>query len=196
MRGHGTPRGRRGRFVKKKGAKGTVARRVLVGLCGLSLWMAGSPLGAQPANRPTGAEIRPSMFVAGSYLDVIRGREQTPAVEIAVLSPPTRFPLGWMMGLMASGRGGIFAYAGVHRDLQIHRRGTIRPSFAAGLYEKGSGSPLGSVLEFRSALSLEWNLTSSASLTVFFYHLSNAGIGRLNPGLEALGIGLSLPVSP
>jgi len=135
------------------------------------------------------------MFVAGSYLDVVRGDVTTEALEIGIFRPPSRLPLGWMAGLMASRRGGIFIYGGVHRDISLPLGGTARPSFAVGLYEGGTGPWLGSMLEFRSALAVEWPLTSSASLTVFFYHLSNGGIRKPNPGLEALGLGLSIPVS-
>jgi len=68
--------------------------------------------------------------------------------------------------------------------------GTHRPDppLGAGAYRQGEGPDLGSVLEFRSGIDLSRTLADGHQITVFLYHLSNASLGRRNPGVEVLGV--------
>ncbi|MSR21958.1 MAG: hypothetical protein EXR92_00100 [Gemmatimonadetes bacterium] len=42
---------------------------------------------------------------------------------------------------------------------------------------------------------MDWSrrLANGHTISVFFYHLSNVGLGWMNPGLEVIGLGWSLP---
>ncbi len=107
-------------------------------------------------------------------------------------------PLFWRLqplgGVVVSTIGQGFAYGGLGLTLAMNERIEIRPSVAAGYYSRGAGPELGSRLEFRSALSIEAALTRNLALSMFVYHLSNGGLGVRNPGLEALGLGLTVPL--
>lgn len=66
------------------------------------------------------------------------------------------------------------------------------PAVSAGLYRQGADVLLGSALEFRSGLTLGLDLGEGRRLALFFYHLSNGGIGERNPGVEVGGLGYSI----
>ena len=69
-----------------------------------------------------------------------------------------------------------------------------RPSFSVGLYEKGQGVELGGVLEFRSSLVLERAVSERIRISAMLFHLSNAGLGLENPGMEAIGFAVVIPL--
>jgi hypothetical protein len=57
---------------------------------------------------------------------------------------------------------------------------------AAGYYERGDEKELGGSVQFRSGLELSYRLSPAHSVGAVFYHLSNAGLERPNPGSESL----------
>lgn len=68
----------------------------------------------------------------------------------------------------------------------------IELSLMPGLYLSGDGPDLGFPLQFRGALGAGYRLDNGASLSVFFDHRSNANITSLNPGIETLGVRLTM----
>ena len=105
---------------------------------------------------------------------------------------------GWfhpIAGGMATSAGGVYAFLGLSIDVPVGRRVILRGSFAPGYYSQGSaGKDLGSPIEFRSALEVSVSLGGQRSLGIEYYHLSNAGLGSINPGQESLVLTLALPV--
>ena len=74
-----------------------------------------------------------------------------------------------------------FAFSWVIGDVFL-----LSPGFSAGWYQKGkSGKDLGFPLEFRSGVIVAW-VHKQQRFGVHFYHLSNASLGRINPGAESL----------
>jgi hypothetical protein len=96
-----------------------------------------------------------------------------------------------MNGLVASARGAFYLYGGLQLRFPLPHGVAASPSVAAGVYEPGSGLDLGHSLEFRSALLLELPVSSRIRVSAVFFHLSNAGLGTRNPGMEGAGLGLS-----
>ncbi len=43
-------------------------------------------------------------------------------------------------------------------------------------------------MQFRSGVELERRSFGQDSIVLFFYHLSNAGLGDWNPGMEVIGL--------
>ena len=60
----------------------------------------------------------------------------------------------------------------------------IVPSFAPGIYSQGNGKNLGYPLEFRTSFELGYQFDSGWRLTGQYYHISNATLGSINPGIE------------
>ncbi len=71
----------------------------------------------------------------------------------------------------------------------------IETSLMPGLYARGDGPDLGSVLQFRSAFGVGYEFDHGGTLTVLYDHRSNADIVEVNPGIETLGIRYALAIN-
>lgn len=89
-------------------------------------------------------------------------------------------------GAMATSEETIYGYAGFRLEIPMTDRWTVTPQTAAGYYERGDGKELGGSVQFRSGLELAYRLSPAHSVGAVFYHLSNAGLERPNPGSESL----------
>lgn len=100
-------------------------------------------------------------------------------------------------GAMVNGNKSANVYAGVSLDIFFGNRWVLRPSFAPGLYFRGSdGEDLGYPLEFRSALELAYRFDDRSRLGLEIYHLSNAHLDKhQNPGEESINLVYSIPTS-
>jgi hypothetical protein len=144
-------------------------------------------------------------FSAGEHnvLDGGEGGEGGLEIQLA----PRRFrllprfvpPLAPLFGGMVSSDNLVYGYAGVRFDLPLGRRWVLSPGIAAGVFGRGDGQNLGGPLEFRSSVELAFRFGAGSRLGILFYHLSNGGIYRNNPGGESLAfswtVGLGSVVS-
>jgi lipid A 3-O-deacylase len=96
-------------------------------------------------------------------------------------------------GVMASSVGTLFAFVGVLIDFYLGSHLVLTPSFAPGFYSAGKGKDLGFPLEFRSQVELAFRFWSGARIGVGVNHISNAKLGHINPGIEAVSITFSMP---
>jgi len=85
-----------------------------------------------------------------------------------------------------------YLYAGVGYDIFIFNNIVFTPSFSAGIYFPGYGRKLYFPLEYRSSAELAYVLKNKNRIGAQFYHISNASIGRKNPGVEALVVSYSI----
>ncbi len=90
---------------------------------------------------------------------------------------------------------GAFIGAGFGFELYIFPWLVFTPSFEPGYYFQGHSRNLGSPIEFRSCVQLALEKPNGVRLGVQFYHLSNARLGGHNPGMNALMVGLSIPLT-
>ena len=97
-------------------------------------------------------------------------------------------------GVMGTSDGSAYGYAGVLVDMFFGRRMVASLSFAPGAYATGDGKKLGHGLEFRSQLELAYRFDDRSRLGLALSHMSNASIGRKNPGTESLVLTYALPV--
>ena len=67
------------------------------------------------------------------------------------------------------------------------------PSFGAGYYDDGSGKKLGNNIEFRSSLEVSYILNNNNRIGISLSHISNANIGKKNPGVEILSLSYQIP---
>lgn len=89
-------------------------------------------------------------------------------------------------GAMATSEGALYGYAGFRLELPLGERWTLVPQTAAGVYDRGDDKDLGGSLQFRSGVELYYSLGREHRVGIVFYHLSNAGFDRPNPGSESL----------
>jgi hypothetical protein len=67
------------------------------------------------------------------------------------------------------------------------------PSFGVGYYDDGNGKKLGSKVEFRTTLEISYQLVNKDRIGISFGHISNANIGKKNPGAEIISISYQKP---
>ena len=97
------------------------------------------------------------------------------------------------VGLTATSDAATYGYAGIALDIFFGNRWVATPTFAAGLYGNGDGKDLGNAIEFRSGLEVAYRFDDYSRLGLSFTHISNAGIGERNPGVESLILFYSVP---
>lgn len=99
-----------------------------------------------------------------------------------------------LVGLMGTDKATFYVYGGMAGDIFLGKNVVLTPSFAPGLYFKGFGKNLHFPLEFRSSMELAFILPNQGRIGGQFYHISNASLGRRNPGAEALVFFYSIPL--
>ncbi len=90
------------------------------------------------------------------------------------------------LGAAMHADGGYWAYAGLRYDFNLNPKWIVTPNFAVAGYEDGAGRDLGHGLEFRTGLDLAYQLTDRSRLGLGIYHMSNAELGKENPGAESI----------
>jgi hypothetical protein len=133
-------------------------------------------------------------FSAG-YFDFNRQKDTAAEFGVQYRSDQKLWLFQPMAGAMATTDAATHVYAGVSLDIFFGNRFVVRPSFAPGLYFKGSGHDLGHVIEFRSGIELAYRFDDRSRLGLEVYHLSNAHIGDKNPGEESILLVYSIPTS-
>lgn len=127
-----------------------------------------------------------------TYVDLGSGERATPALDLTLLdSAPLFWRANLVAGLIGSTKGASYGYGGLQVPLVLPYGFVARPSVSVGLYNGGHGMDLGHAIEFRSALMLEHAVSARVRVSAVLFHLSNGGLGRRNPGMEAVGVGLS-----
>ena len=167
-----------------------IYRKALAGGIVLSaLVLASAPARAQQADDPD------FVTFAGGWFDMNRQKADAAEARLEYRSDKKFLLFKPFGGVMATSDGASYYYAGILMDIYFGRRVVATPSFAPGLYVKGSGYDLGHVIEFRSQFELAYRFDDRSRLGVSFGHMSNAGIGDKNPGTESLMLNYSIPLS-
>lgn len=160
-------------------------------LAAVMLW------GVAPAARAANnGSDDPSFLVLGAgYYDM--NRQINPAAEFRVEWRGTRslWIFKPMAGIIATSDAALYGYGGILLDLYFGRRIVFSPSFAAGAYHNGNGKDLGHVIEFRSSAELAYRFDDRSRIGINFYHMSNAHLGRHNPGTEVLSLSYAIPLN-
>jgi hypothetical protein len=151
-----------------------------------------APASAQVQLSPGGGDPDFLTFGAGAF-DVIAGDDSSAAVSVEYASQRRLWIFHPIAGVMVNSDLGADAYAGIAVDLFFDNRWVVTPSFAPSLYLRGSSKNLGYPLEFRSSIAVAYRFDDRSRLGVDFYHLSNAGLDKHNPGTEVLQLTYSLP---
>ena len=87
-------------------------------------------------------------------------------------------------GLMITADNAGYFYTGVQAQYKLGNL-NFTPSFTPGLYHEGDGKDLGHMLEFKSELQFSLDLSNNSELGFSYNHLSNASLGKKNPGANS-----------
>ena len=87
-------------------------------------------------------------------------------------------------GFFITENNASYIYTGIETNYKLGRL-NITPSFTPGLYAKGDGKDLGSVIEFKSDVQLSYDIGESMNLGMSYNHVSNASLGDKNPGANS-----------
>ena len=102
--------------------------------------------------------------------------------------------MGLLAGGFASTNGAAYVHAGLYYDFNLAQSWVLTPHFSAGAFTRRDGMDLGDALEFQSGLDLFYRLDNGWRVGATLRHVSNAGLAKINPGTENVGIVLAVPV--
>ncbi len=99
------------------------------------------------------------------------------------------------VGADFTGRRSLYAYGGLRLDLHLLANLEISPSLALTGYLHGGGKILGSPVDFRSGIDVEWRFAGGIRAGIAYHHLSHWVLfGPNNPGTEILAVTISVPI--
>ena len=98
------------------------------------------------------------------------------------------------VGVMGTTKGAFYGYGGFGFDINIVEKWVITPTAAVGYFEHGTGINLGAHTEFRTGAEFGYRFDNLTRLGAGFYHMSNAGIGKKNPGVELATLVFTVPL--
>jgi lipid A 3-O-deacylase len=97
-------------------------------------------------------------------------------------------------GLDVTTKGGTYLYGGFGFDINFGPNWVLTPNGAVGWYQRGGGTPLGSWVEFRTGLELDYKFVDQTRLGLAVHHTSNAGLTQVNPGEQSILLVYQLPL--
>src|SRR5438477_5381680 len=141
----------------------------------------------------------PSIGTGAGVFDITPNQKKIGGGRRAQLQGEYRFgDVLWIIapfvGLMGTSAGAFYGYAGFGFDVNFAANWVLTPSIAGGYWYRGGGINLGSWWEFRSGAELDYRFDNRSRLGVAFYHMSNAGLTKQNPGEEALLLVYTVPL--
>ena len=106
--------------------------------------------------------------------------------------------VGPLLGITTTGKGAVFAYAGIYGDyfLGSHKYYVLRPEGGIGYFKPGDGKDLGGVFEIHGSLTFAYVFDNKARLGVTFSHISNADTHDKNPALDSVLLTYAFPIGP
>ena len=141
----------------------------------------------------------PRIAIGGGAFDVLpnSGRQGSGATGLAL--GEYRFgDVLWIIspfvGTFGTAKGAFYGYGGFGFDINFFGRFVATPSAAVGYFEPGIGINLGAHTEFRTGAEFDYRFDNWNRLGVGMYHISNAGIGKQNPGVELVTVILTMPL--
>jgi len=103
-------------------------------------------------------------------------------------------PIAPFVGASVTSDGGAYGFFGLGFDINFGPHWVLTPNAAAGAFERGSGTRLGSWWEFRTGAELDYRMANQSRIGLAFHHMSNAGLTRYNPGEESLVLIYTIPL--
>lgn len=100
-----------------------------------------------------------------------------------------------LVGVALTGRRSLYAFGGLSLNIHFDKHIIVVPSETLTTYFHGGGKRLGSVVNFRSGLNIEWEFNDGVRIGLGFHHMSHWFLfNNYNPGTEVLNFDLTIPV--
>jgi lipid A 3-O-deacylase len=140
----------------------------------------------------------PRVALGGGVFNVIPESAKPHSDRVGLIESEYRFGDVWwilspFVGVMGTGQGAFYGYFGFGFDINFPHNVVLTPTAAAGYYDNGQGFDLGSWWEFRTGAELAYRFADQRRIGVGFYHISNAGIGKEDPGAEIANVVFTVP---
>lgn len=145
---------------------------------------------------PARADDPAFVTLGGGWFDLNRKQKEAGEFRAEYWSDYKLWFLHPFAGAMLTTTDSGYGYAGLRADLFFGRRWVVSGAEAVGAYARGDGKNLGDVLEFRSEAEFAYRFDDRGRLGLAFYHISNAGFGKINPGTEILSLFYAIPLGP
>ncbi len=97
------------------------------------------------------------------------------------------------IGAFFTTKGSVYTYFALRGEIPLGPHFMIIPIAAVGDYEKGGGKDLGAHIEFKTGGEFDYVFGNGLRVGPAFDHVSNAGIGKKNPGEENLLLMVTVP---
>jgi lipid A 3-O-deacylase len=141
----------------------------------------------------------PHVVLGAGAFDVLPDAKKKESRTAAELRGEYRFgDLFWIIapfvGASGTSDGAVYAYGGFGFDINFGPIWVLTPNFAAGYFDRGGGTRLGSHIEFRSGAELDYRMPDTTRIGVAVQHMSNAGITKQNPGEESVTLIYAVPL--
>lgn len=169
-------------------------RRTFISFLGLILGLAGLAAQAQIMGNTRPLPTGPALNMTLGYFDFDDNREAASG-SLEYRFSPWFWTVRPVLGAMGTTDGAGFVYGGVAADIPVGNQIIVTPSFAPGLYGRGSGKDLGQALQFKSQIELTYRFESEYRLGLGINHLSNAGLDNNNPGANTLFMTFTVPIN-
>ena len=136
------------------------------------------------------------LSMAVGHVAILDGNVEDPGVlKIEYrFGPFSRWQLHPAIGTAHNEGGAMFLFTFLERDFPLNKHWVLSANFGMGTFRDGDKIRLGSSLEFRSGIKMAFQFDNAVRLGLGFFHLSNAGIGRTNPGTEPLFVHIAFPL--
>lgn len=147
-----------------------------------------------PAQAEELAGAQPShLYVGAGFYDVGDSSEYAAAVLDVGYIPDYNllFDIRPLVGAFVNSDGAAYGHVGFSRSIFFTDNALIRLQVGFGAYTDGNSKDLGQVFEFREQVEFGYQFDSGDMVSLYFYHLSNAGISDDNPGVNAAGLNYS-----
>jgi lipid A 3-O-deacylase len=140
----------------------------------------------------------PRVALGGGAFNLLVDTKKAHSATTGMVLSEYRFGDVWwiiapFIGVQGDGQGAFYGYFGISFDIHFLDKLILTPSAAAGYFEPGQGIDLGYWWEFRTGAELAYRFADDRRLGIGFYHMSNAGLGKQNPGQEMLTGVLTVP---
>jgi hypothetical protein len=136
---------------------------------------------------------RPALALSGAWFDFTQQDAQAVQLGVEYRAGRGHDPIRPFGGVMVTTDGTFYVCAGIGWELFLGRV-VVTPSLAPGWYLQGGGKDLGFPAEFRTQLEFAYRLPGGSRLGLAVSHLSNASLGKTNPGELSLTINYELPL--
>lgn len=98
------------------------------------------------------------------------------------------------IGFVYKDGGASYGYVDLRYDYWLSDDWVLVPNYGVGLFHKDDEIDLGGTLEFRAGIEISRRFDNDYRLGLAIWHLSNGKIYGENPGTEAIGVSLSIPL--